>query len=134
MGEITANIVIIEMDENISYLLKSKENPDISRFSWYGSKLIQIQSSRPFFCAPKNSYPSPVQGVDPPPILPRALGSPKFYLTDPSLVCFLTRQPAPGSVLRGNMGGAIFEGLIVTEAWKTFLNRGKEPALFFWRS
>jgi hypothetical protein len=47
MGEITANIVIIEMDENISYLLKSKENPDISRFSWYGSKLIQIQSSRP---------------------------------------------------------------------------------------
>jgi predicted AAA+ superfamily ATPase len=36
--------------------------------------------------------------------------------------------------LRGNMGGAIFEGLIVSEAWKTFLNRGKKPALFFWRS
>jgi predicted AAA+ superfamily ATPase len=64
----------------------------------------------------------------------RIIKTPKFYLTDPSLVCFLTRQPAPESVLRGNMGGAIFEGLIVSEAWKTFLNFGRKPALFFWRS
>jgi hypothetical protein len=56
MDEITANILIIEMDENISYLLKSKKNPDISRFSWYAAKLIQIQSSRPFFVPPKNRY------------------------------------------------------------------------------
>jgi predicted AAA+ superfamily ATPase len=54
----------------------------------------------------------------------------KFYLTDPSLVCFLTRQPAAESVLRGNMGGAIFEELMVGEAWKIFLNRGKSLPFF----
>ena len=64
----------------------------------------------------------------------RIIKTPKFYMTDPSLVCFLTRQPAAESVLRGNMGGAIFEGLIVCEAWKAFLNQGKKPPLFFWRS
>jgi hypothetical protein len=64
----------------------------------------------------------------------RVIKTPKFYFTDPSLVCLLTRQPAPESVLRGNMGGAVFEGLIITEIWKAFLNRDKRPALFFWRS
>ena len=64
----------------------------------------------------------------------RIIKTSKFYMTDPSLVCFLTRQPAAESILRGNMGGAIFEGLMVCEAWKTFLNRGKKPSLFFWRS
>jgi uncharacterized protein len=64
----------------------------------------------------------------------RIIKTSKLYMTDPSLVCFLTRQPAAESVLRGNMGGAIFEGLIVCEAWKVFLNHGKKPSLFFWRS
>ena len=64
----------------------------------------------------------------------RIIKSPKFYLTDPSMVCFLTRQPAPDSLLRSSMGGALFEGLIVSEVWKAFMNRGKEPAIFFWRS
>jgi len=64
----------------------------------------------------------------------RIIKTSKFYITDPSLVCFLTRQPAAESVLRGNMGGAIFEGLMVCEAWKAFLNHGKTPSLFFWRS
>jgi predicted AAA+ superfamily ATPase len=64
----------------------------------------------------------------------RIIKSPKFYLTDPSMVCFLTRQPAPESLLRSSMGGALFEGLIVSEVWKAFMNRGKEPSIFFWRS
>jgi len=32
------------------------------------------------------------------------------------------------------MGGALFEGLVISEAWKTYLNLGKKPAVFFWRS
>jgi len=32
------------------------------------------------------------------------------------------------------MGGALFEGLIISEVWKTFFNCGKRPAAFFWRS
>jgi hypothetical protein len=32
------------------------------------------------------------------------------------------------------MGGALFEGLIIGEVWKTFFNCGKRPTAFFWRS
>ena len=64
----------------------------------------------------------------------RVVKTPKFYLSDPSLVCFLTRQPSEEAALRGNMGGTLFEGLILAEAWKTFLNRGQRHSAFFWRS
>jgi len=64
----------------------------------------------------------------------RIIKTPKFYFTDPALVCFLTRQPSPESTLRGSMGGTLFEGLIVCEIWKSFLNAGEKPSLFFWRS
>lgn len=32
------------------------------------------------------------------------------------------------------MGGALFEGLIISEAWKTFCNLGRKPTAYFWRS
>lgn len=64
----------------------------------------------------------------------RIVKTSKFYFSDPSLVCFFTRQPSAEAVLRGNMGGALFEGLIIAEAWKAFLNHGQKPAMFFWRS
>jgi hypothetical protein len=64
----------------------------------------------------------------------RIIKAPKFYFTDPALVSFLTRQPSPESLLRGNMGGAFFEGLIVSEVWKAFLHSGQRPSIFYWRS
>lgn len=64
----------------------------------------------------------------------RVVKTSKFYFSDPSLVCFLTRQPSAEAALRGNMGGALFEGLIIAEAWKAFLNLGQRPSTFFWRS
>ena len=64
----------------------------------------------------------------------RIIKSPKFYFSDSALVCFLTRQGSPYSLLRGNMGGAFFEGLIVGEAWKAFLHSGQRQSMFFWRS
>ncbi|MBF0288532.1 MAG: ATP-binding protein [SAR324 cluster bacterium] len=64
----------------------------------------------------------------------RIIKTPKFYFVDPSIVAYLTRQPAKGSLLTGNMGGALFEGLIISEIWKTFANCGKRPTAYFWRS
>ncbi len=64
----------------------------------------------------------------------RVIKTSKFYISDPSLVCFLTRQPSPEAALRGNMGGALFEGLMISEVWKAFFNQGKRPSAFFWRS
>ena len=53
---------------------------------------------------------------------------------DPSLTAYLTRQPSNESALRGSMGGALFEGLVVSDIWKTFYNEGKKPSVFFWRA
>ena len=64
----------------------------------------------------------------------RVIKTPKFYFSDPSLVCYITRQPSAEAAMKGNMGGALFEGLIISEVWKTFYNAGKRPAAYFWRS
>lgn len=64
----------------------------------------------------------------------RITKAPKLYVLDPAIVCFLTRQPSAAAALAGAMGGALFEGLIVIEALKTFTNRGLKPALWYWRS
>jgi len=64
----------------------------------------------------------------------RLIKSPKFYYSDPSIVCYLTRQPSADAALAGNMGRALFEGLMVCEAWKFFTNKGLSPSVYFWRS
>ncbi|NOZ69275.1 MAG: ATP-binding protein [Deferribacteres bacterium] len=64
----------------------------------------------------------------------RIIKTPKLYFIDPAIVCALTRQPGAGSALSGAMGGAIFEGLVVSEAVKVFSMHGKKPDIFFWRS
>lgn len=58
----------------------------------------------------------------------------KLYFLDSSLVCTLTRQLSSGSVLSGSMGGAIFEGWIVSEAVKCFAEIGVKADIYFWRS
>jgi len=32
------------------------------------------------------------------------------------------------------MGGAIFENMVIADLYKTFLHRGEEPPLYFWRT
>ena len=32
------------------------------------------------------------------------------------------------------MSGPLFEGLIVSDVWKTFFNMGKRPSAYFWRA
>jgi predicted AAA+ superfamily ATPase len=64
----------------------------------------------------------------------RLIKASKLYFIDPALVCALTRQPDGRSSLSGAMGGALFEGLIVSEAFKVFSMKGRRADLFFWRS
>ena len=64
----------------------------------------------------------------------RLIKSSKLYFTDPAFVSYMTRQPSAEAALRGNMGGVLFEGLIVSEVWKAFCHRGLTPAVFFWRA
>lgn len=64
----------------------------------------------------------------------RLVKTPKIYFLDPALVCSMTRQPDAKAALSGAAAGALFEGLIVSEAVKAFTMQGKKPDLFFWRS
>ncbi len=64
----------------------------------------------------------------------RIVRSPKLYYLDSALACALTRQPSAGAALAGSMGGALFEGLVVSEAYKVFALRGQPADLYFWRS
>jgi predicted AAA+ superfamily ATPase len=64
----------------------------------------------------------------------RLVKTPKLYFLDPALVCALTRQPDGKAALSGAMGGMLFEGLIISEAFKIFSMKGKKPDIFFWRA
>ena len=64
----------------------------------------------------------------------RVIKAPKLYLSDPSLVCELTRQPDGPSAVAGPLGGSLLEGWVVTEATKQMANRGLRPDLYHWRS
>lgn len=64
----------------------------------------------------------------------RLVKTPKLYFLDPAVVCAITRQPDGRSALAGAMGGAFFEGLVISEALKVFASKGKKADIFFWRS
>lgn len=64
----------------------------------------------------------------------RLIKTPKFYFLDSALVCALTRQPDAQAALSGAMGGAIFEGAVISETFKVFTMKGKKHDMFFWRS
>jgi predicted AAA+ superfamily ATPase len=59
---------------------------------------------------------------------------PKVYFTDTGTLCYLVGLRDPLHAMRGPMAGAIVETAAVTELLKTYLHRGDEPRLWFWRT
>jgi len=64
----------------------------------------------------------------------RLVKTSKLFLLDPALVTYLTRQPGPEAALSGAQGGALFEGLVVSETLKAFAALGRRPDVYHWRS
>jgi len=64
----------------------------------------------------------------------RTIKSPKLYMADPAIACYLTRQPSSSAAISGSMSQVLFEGLVVMETVKAFTNRGMKPAAWYWRS
>lgn len=64
----------------------------------------------------------------------RLVKAPKVYFSDTGLLCYLVGLQDAGHAAAGPMGGALLENLVVAELYKTFLHRGEEPALYFWRT
>ncbi|MBK9578846.1 MAG: ATP-binding protein [Fibrobacteres bacterium] len=63
----------------------------------------------------------------------RLIKTPKIYLTDTGLLCWLLRIESAEHLATHAQRGAIFENWVVMESLKRARNRGAEPNLYFWR-
>jgi len=64
----------------------------------------------------------------------RLVKTPKIYLADTGLLCYLVGLKDPAHAAAGPLGGAIFETAVILEIVKTVVNRGEEPHIYFWRT
>ena len=64
----------------------------------------------------------------------RLVKTPKLYFTDVGILCHLAGLKDPQHAASGPMRGAIFETAVLMEIIKTYLHRGKEPRVYFWRT
>jgi predicted AAA+ superfamily ATPase len=63
----------------------------------------------------------------------RLVKSPKVYFYDTGLACFLLGIETEQQLSVHPLRGALFENMVINEAVKSCLNRGKETKLFFFR-
>jgi uncharacterized protein len=63
----------------------------------------------------------------------RLIKSPKIYFSDTGLVSYLLGIETPEQVSRDPLIGNLFENLVVLEAFKTRLNKGLDPNLYYFR-
>ncbi len=64
----------------------------------------------------------------------RLVKTPKVYFTDVGTLCYLAGLRDPGHAASGPMGGAIFETVVIMEVFKTLVDRGIDPQIYFWRT
>lgn len=68
-----------------------------------------------------------------PNITKRIIKAPKLYFLDTGLASFLTKWDSSDNLKAGAMSGAIFETYIISEFIKKYINKGKEPPLYYIR-
>lgn len=64
----------------------------------------------------------------------RLVKTPKVYFTDTGTACYLAGLKEPAHAASGPMGGSLFETAVLAEVLKTFVHRGEEPRVYFWRT
>lgn len=65
--------------------------------------------------------------------LKRVIKAPRMYFMDTGLCAYLTKWTSPETLERGAMDGQFFETWVVSEIYKSYLNAGKRPPLYFYR-
>jgi predicted AAA+ superfamily ATPase len=65
--------------------------------------------------------------------LKRVIKAPRMYFLDTGLCSYITRWSSPEVLERGAMDGAFFETWVVSEIYKSYINNGKRPPLYFYR-
>jgi predicted AAA+ superfamily ATPase len=63
----------------------------------------------------------------------RITKSPKIYFVEPGLACYLLGIETPEQLERDPAFGGLFENLVIAEAYKSRINAGLEPGLYFYR-
>lgn len=66
-------------------------------------------------------------------VLKRVLKTPQMHFLDTGLAAYLLKWGNPEALERGAMAGAFFESYVFSEIYKSYLNAGKEPPVFFYR-
>lgn len=64
----------------------------------------------------------------------RVVKTPKLYFYDSAIVCQLLGIESAEHLSLHPSLGAIFEGFVISEIYKFYLNQGKKPPIYFWRS
>ncbi len=66
-------------------------------------------------------------------ILKRVVKMPLLHFLDTGLAAYLLKWGNPEALERGAMSGAFFETYVFSEIYKSYLNEGKEPPIFYYR-
>lgn len=65
--------------------------------------------------------------------LKRTVKMPLLHFLDTGLAAYLLKWGNPEALERGAMSGAFFESYVFSEIYKSYLNAGKEPPVFYYR-
>lgn len=65
--------------------------------------------------------------------LKRVVKMPLLHFLDTGLASYLLKWGSPETLEKGAMSGAIFESYVFSEIYKSYLNAGKEPPIFYYR-
>ncbi len=66
-------------------------------------------------------------------LIKRAVKTPKIYFLDTGLAAYLTKWNTPEVMQNGAMAGAFFETFVIAEVMKSYLNKGKDAPIYFYR-
>lgn len=65
--------------------------------------------------------------------LKRVVRMPLLHFLDTGLAAYLLKWDSPQTLERGAMSGAFFESYVFSEIYKSYLNAGMEPPLYYYR-
>ncbi len=63
----------------------------------------------------------------------RQTKTPKLYFLDTGVVCYLTGWRTAETAAAGAMAGSLLENHVMSEVVRSFIHRGVEPPVWFWR-
>ena len=66
-------------------------------------------------------------------LIKRAVKTPKIYFLDTGLAAYLTKWSTPEVTQNGAMARAFFETFVIAEVIKSYLNKGKDAPIYFYR-